>query len=527
MALTDQPQLGQPLATAVVFTDPRPEFYDFLRNAKRRGVPWMRILSQHSTQKARKMGGAPNPTGVHNHLRTIPFELEDHRTIMVDGVPNGLPSNMGFRATICLPNAFLPGDGNVVEGVGTGLLEEGAKEVAALQVLAQLLASNPHEVRLLDRDWSNGDAELVRTHAGNINKRVGPQRAEGPMSGQPLATRSRLAGYQAPPPGGEAQREMERKTLLAQIISHHQRLRPPEDPNPCKLTKGKSWWIPELDRLWKPGTLKQWIEDSREFTVVPHWNGRQWTFKENTYASNGSHSEVGSQSGPFASASSGSDGPLAPEASDQGYRAPEASEASDQWTMVALARAPEASEAPAIGGQSNPPMATNFPGPPPPKAPSKAPPPATMRGPHVHGPPPKAPPPTLESAFQMTAHLDEQVRLVYARCGITPPDQRGPQNDQWGPHNEGLVGNNDGGQWWETDSHGGRDQGHGWRHDDAEPPVSGGRYEYTENTPAQHTLETLNEIANSPFFTWPRNRQVDSLTHWHNWSPGNTGWSQH
>ena len=297
MASTEQPQLaepgpvlylvGQPLAAAqyhldmaslaahnplMVFDPGQPSaFYDWLRSAKKpsnnrpHSSTWQKILSQHSTSKPKEHGGAPNPAGVQNHVHVTSFQMTE---------PAG---QQGFRATISFPNAFRPDDGIPVEGVGTGLNSEMAKEGAALQVVAQLLATNPPEVRLLDKDWISGDVELVRQQAGWHAKFAGPQRAEGPMSGQSLAPR--CSGYQAPPQGGEAKREMDKKKLLDQIIQYHHSLQRPEDPNPCKLKQGKRSWAPALDRLWKPGTLKQWIEASGEFTVVPQVGSNQWTFK--------------------------------------------------------------------------------------------------------------------------------------------------------------------------------------------------------------------------------------------------------
>jgi len=56
--------------------------------------------------------------------------------------------------------------------------------------------------------------------------------------------------------------------VIREIIQFHHGLDAPEDPNPAQLWRGKGRWIPQLDRLWEPGTLRHWIDRSEEFQVV-------------------------------------------------------------------------------------------------------------------------------------------------------------------------------------------------------------------------------------------------------------------
>jgi hypothetical protein len=220
----------------------------YLDSQKKRGASstYMKVLSQHSSQKPKSMGGAPNPGGV-NPL------------CQVTKAGRGQ-----VRVEIPLPNSFMPVDGlQLVFGPD----EDAAKESAARHVVAILLFQNPPEVRLLDKDWHAG-AEEIRQQAARIAGFTGPQRAAGPMSGLPLSKTKKYPGYQVPAPFED--REAEKRDLLTRIIQFHHQLKKPEDPDPSRLHRGKAQWIPDLDRLFQPNTLRQWIENSREFKVIPH-----------------------------------------------------------------------------------------------------------------------------------------------------------------------------------------------------------------------------------------------------------------
>ena len=226
----------------------------YLDSQKKRGASstYMKVPSQHSTQKPKSMGGAPNPDGV-NPLCQVTKAGQGQVWVEIP-----------------LPNSFMPGDGLQLAMTGFGPDEDAAKESAARQVVATLLLQNPPEVRLMDKDWHAG-AEEIRLQAARIASFTGPQRAAGPMSGLPAAKTKKCPGYQAPAPYED--REVEKRDLLTRIIQFHHQLKKPEDPDPSHLHQGKAKWIPDLDRLFQPNTLGQWIENSREFKVIPHQVG--------------------------------------------------------------------------------------------------------------------------------------------------------------------------------------------------------------------------------------------------------------
>ncbi len=77
------------------------------------------ILSQHSTSKPKKEGGAPNPGAL---------------------APLFVVTQAGgeVRVALALPNSFAPNDGLVVEGAGVGKNQEEATEACCRQVLKTL-----------------------------------------------------------------------------------------------------------------------------------------------------------------------------------------------------------------------------------------------------------------------------------------------------------------------------------------------------------------------------------------------------
>jgi len=109
----------------------------WLDGKKLRNASYMKVLSQHSTQKPKREGGAPNPGGV------LPLcEMEDYHG--------------GIAVRIPLPNSFNPNDGLAIESAGWGADLEAAREAAARLLVAKLLCQGPHQVRLLDQDWPGG-----------------------------------------------------------------------------------------------------------------------------------------------------------------------------------------------------------------------------------------------------------------------------------------------------------------------------------------------------------------------------------
>ena len=126
----------------------------WLRERKRQvgqgGKTWLKILSQHSTQKPAAMGGAPNPQGVtpncHCGIRSA--------------IGGQGPDGFVHECNLALANSFLPNDGLPVDGYGRGACDEDAKNAAAHELLAKLLCRDPWQVRLLDKDWLGGAAEV-------------------------------------------------------------------------------------------------------------------------------------------------------------------------------------------------------------------------------------------------------------------------------------------------------------------------------------------------------------------------------
>ena len=126
------------------------EFKGWLRE-KQKKKPFSKILSQHSTQNPKDMGRPPNPQGVTPNCR---FGI---RPAIGGGVR---PHGVVHECTITLANSFRPSDGLPVDGYGLGACVEDAKNAAALDVLAKLLCLNGGLVRLLDKDWLGGAAEV-------------------------------------------------------------------------------------------------------------------------------------------------------------------------------------------------------------------------------------------------------------------------------------------------------------------------------------------------------------------------------
>ena len=246
------PGTGHPLATASEKAD-----MDWMARFKKPSTKWMKILMQHSTSKPKRYGRAPNPTGILHALQ-----------VTREGV--------NFRVVLPLPNSFLPGDGWNVTGMGFGPDEEASKELAIQEVLGKLLFKGPHHVRLLDCDWEIPKEDLVQQVAARVAARSGHDgmgpRPDGPMSGQPSAATS--SNFQEPTHGED--RDGARRELIGFIIRHHWRVSK-KNPKPQELKKGKKVWIPELDRLFKPHSLKQWLMESTEFKVVEEERGG-WSF---------------------------------------------------------------------------------------------------------------------------------------------------------------------------------------------------------------------------------------------------------
>jgi len=230
---------------------------------------WLKVLSQHSTQKPADFGGPPNPAGVLTHT--------SYRVVQCTGL---------HEATISLPNSFLPDDGIVIQQVGHGRTKGEAQQDAAFHVLAGLLQKDPHNVRLMDQDW-RCSAEDVRCQAAARLTFHPPHRANGPMSGLTMSAQCPATGGQQQPhtrdaPGGPGPAiEAERQALITRIIQHHQRLNIPQDPDPSKLHHCKAF-IPDLDRLFHKGMLRQWLETSVQFQVNQVDGSKRWSF---TFAS--------------------------------------------------------------------------------------------------------------------------------------------------------------------------------------------------------------------------------------------------
>ena len=230
---------------------------------------WLKVLSQHSTQKPALFGGPPNPAGV---LPSISY-----RVVQWTGL---------HEATISLPNSFLPDDGIVIQQVGRGRTKGEAEQDAAFHVLAGLLQKDPHHVRLMDQNW-HCSAEDVRCQAAARLTFHPPRRAQGPMSGLPMsAQRPATGGQQQPhtrdaPWGPDPAIEAEKQALITRIIQHHHELNIPQDPDPSKLHNAKAF-IPDLDRLFHRGMLRQWLQTSVLFRVNQVDGSKQWSF---TFAS--------------------------------------------------------------------------------------------------------------------------------------------------------------------------------------------------------------------------------------------------
>ena len=244
------PLRGQPLA-ANQFV--KANLGDMLCGLKRPGTSFLKVLCQHSTQK-RQIGGAPNPGGVVPAFRSKRF-LEIN----------------AYRATLKLPNSFLPGDGQTVEGAGWGRDLNYAKEMAAEQVLIKLLMQNPQQVRLLDKDWRVTVVDLRARIVARTGV-AGAQPPQGPLPGQPLA-----ASLRPPPSFGSGfldEKEFARRRLIAEIIQSQGGL-----ANPAQLRMVGRRLHQELDRLWAPGTLRQWLEGQEGFEVVPVPFTKLWFYQ--------------------------------------------------------------------------------------------------------------------------------------------------------------------------------------------------------------------------------------------------------
>ena len=213
----------------------------------------MKVLAQHSVTQPKAYGGPPFPGGLK------PLAQIEKR---IDGT---------FQATIPLPNSFQPQDGIRVVGVGIAHDEDTAKQQACLHILAKLLLQRPRQVVLLDKDWREGIADIQEQIVARIGVEA-PQPERGPMSGQPLAVR--VSEFLENPPPGDA--EPLRRELVTKIIWSQKKQR----ANPSKLRGGPGkgrHWHSELNKLFAPGALKQWIEQSTEFKVVP-LTGKTWAF---------------------------------------------------------------------------------------------------------------------------------------------------------------------------------------------------------------------------------------------------------
>jgi hypothetical protein len=279
--MTKAPPL-QPLAATrpkASYMADKETFKSWLREKKNDGRSFKRILSQHSTNMPKAFGQSPNPEGVTRKLECgSSYDAND---------PDGLP----HFCCLELDNSFCLGDGHPVSAVGRGRGKEDSWDAAALGVLAELLCCSPLQVRLMDKDWSGG-AEQVRQRGLDVgcvalsptrpvfshqHATVLPHQLQQPVEKPRPHVGNR---YQEPQPGDTPSMmalEQQRISLLTEICDWYY-WRKTGPPDPSNLEHGGKW-IRALDRLFKPRTLRQWIENSENFHVIPEpGHSKRWAF---------------------------------------------------------------------------------------------------------------------------------------------------------------------------------------------------------------------------------------------------------
>ena len=221
--------LGQPLAARVRI---------YLEGKKVPRASWIKILSQHN-QKPKGEGGQPNKDGIKPNTQT-------HR----DGT--GV-----WHATLHLPNSYSDGDGIPMRGEGQGPDAKAAEEDLFQNIIVQLMAENPHNVRFLAVDWIRPVDEIKEKLAEEIRLTTGrlpPTTLNGPIATVSRASQNPCVDYEPVPPGGDAQREQQQIEIIEAILGPNEPLR----AHPRHLKKHHR---DVLARLFPKRTLEAWVKE--------------------------------------------------------------------------------------------------------------------------------------------------------------------------------------------------------------------------------------------------------------------------
>jgi hypothetical protein len=283
------PQREPPPATSPPMTFAT--FKGWLQGRKANGTTCRKILSQHcdNTSKLIRNGGQ----------RGGPWPNGSGYRCFIDDVPCPWHNGIHHFCVLELQSSFLPHDGLRVYGTGRGATYGDAVNAAALEVLAKLLCQSPFQVWLLDEDWIGGPATSIQAQATLQGQTMGwatPTEKKAHPASQPRAPghgegfthypgcrvvsdTDPIPGYPDYPVIQPGQEHAVQTAILTQIITEHHMLPTPQDPDPSNLHHASRRWLKELEQWWGQGSpLRDWIQNSMDFRVIPGHDDNHWTF---------------------------------------------------------------------------------------------------------------------------------------------------------------------------------------------------------------------------------------------------------